>query len=137
QVRPMVFRVTMGDGNGLLVAVGDVCTTQGKARRIEMIEAAVDAFLVTDAQGEFAKQEITAIIIRFIKRTAELKAVEHLRVDALTKQQVKGFVGKKLGRQGQGALGKPQAIKDHPGYGLTRRDLLLGIGYEACIDYFN
>jgi len=28
--------------------------------------------------------------------TAELKAVEHLRINALTKQQIKGFVGKKL-----------------------------------------
>src|SRR4029434_1232127 len=99
----MVFRVTMGDGNGLLGAVGDVCTTQGKARRIEMIEAAVDAFLGTDAQGEFAKQQITAIIISFIKRAAELKAVEHLRVDAFTKQQVQGCGGKKRSRHRESA----------------------------------
>ena len=102
-----------------------------------MIEAAVDAFLVTDGQGEFAKQQITAISICFIKRAAELKAIEHLRVDAFTKQQVEGFVGKKLWRQGQRAIGKPQAIEDHPGHGFARCDLLLCVGDEACIDHLN
>jgi hypothetical protein len=102
-----------------------------------MIEAAVAAFLGTDAQGECAQQELTAITISVIKRAAELKAVEHLRVAAFTQPQVKGFVGKKLGRQGQRAIGKPPAIEDQPGYGFARRDLLLCIGYEACIDQLN
>jgi hypothetical protein len=127
----------MGEGHGLLVAGGDVCTTQGKARRIEMMAAAVDAFLGTDAQGAFAQQPITAIIISCITRAAELKAVAQLRVDACTTQPVQGLVGKKLGRQGQRALGHPHAIEDHPGHGFARCDLLLGLGYEACIDRLN
>ena len=39
QVRPVVFRVAMGDSNGLLVAVGHIVATEGKAGRVEMIEA--------------------------------------------------------------------------------------------------
>jgi len=70
-----------------------------------------------------------------IERAAELKTVEPLGADALTKQQVKGFVGKKLRRQGQGPIGKPQAIEDHPSHRFSWRDLLLAIGHQACINH--
>lgn len=85
----------MGDGNRLFVAVGDVCTPQGKARRIEMIEAAVEAFLVTDAQGECTQQQITAIIISVIKRAAERKAVlcaGQVKTDTKLSNQSKFFI---------------------------------------------
>ena len=70
-----------------------------------------------------------------IERTAKLKAVEHLRVDTFTKQQIEGFIGKKLRRQGQGAIGKSQAIEDHPRHGFAWRDLLLLIGQKACVNH--
>ena len=61
-----------------------------------MVEAHIDVFLATDSQGQFTQQQVTAIGMNLIECTAELKAVEHLRINALTKQQIKGFVGKKL-----------------------------------------
>jgi hypothetical protein len=67
------------------------------------------------------------------ERAAALKPVEHLRVDALMEQPVEGFIGKKLWRQGQGAIGNPQPIEDHPSHGFARRDCLLRIGLEACV----
>src|SRR5437764_13131559 len=43
-------------------------------------------------------------------------------MDAVAKQQIEGFVGKKLWRQGQRPRGKPQPIEDHSGQGLARSD---------------
>ena len=70
-----------------------------------------------------------------VERPAEFKAIEHLRADPFTKQQLKGFVRKKLWGQGQRPIGKPQAIEDHPGHRFTRCDLLLLIRNEACINH--
>jgi len=58
-------------------------------------------------------------------------------MDAVVKQQIEGFVGKKLWRQGQRPRGKPQPIEDHSGQGLARRERLLFIGHEACVDPLN
>ena len=55
QVWSVVFGIAVGDGNGLLVALGDVIATEGKARRVEMIEALGNAFLHTDGEGQFTK----------------------------------------------------------------------------------
>ena len=88
----------MRDGNGVHIAIGRIVVGEGKPGGIEMVEARINAFLVTDGQGQFAKQLVTAISVRLIKRAAELKAVEHLRADALAKQQIERFVGKKLRR---------------------------------------
>jgi hypothetical protein len=43
------------------------------------------------------KQQIRAIRVDLIERPTELETVEHLRTDALMKQQVQGCVGEKLG----------------------------------------
>src|SRR5947208_1930587 len=78
------------------------------------------------AAGIFTEQKITAIRLDLIERTAKFKAVEHLGLDAVMKQQIEGFIGKKLRRQGQGPMGKPQAIENHPGHGFAwDNDLLL------------
>jgi hypothetical protein len=53
------------------------------------------------------------------------------------KQQIEGFVGKKLWRQGQWPIGKPQAIEDHPGHSFAWREHLLFIGYQACVDHLH
>jgi len=73
--------------------------------------------------------------VDLIERATELKAVEHLRPDALTKQQVEGFLGKKLRGQEQGPIGKPQAIEDHPRHGFARCDVLLFIRHEAGVNH--
>src|SRR6266542_6797886 len=100
----------MRERNSLLVALGHIRAGQSKARRVQVIEAQVNTFMGTDGQGNVTKQQITAIGVDLIERATELKAVEHLRPDALTKQQVERFLGKKLRGQGQGPIGKPQAI---------------------------
>jgi hypothetical protein len=124
-------------GNGLLVAVRHVVAAQGKAGGVEMIEARVDAFLDTDGQGELTQQQITAIGGHLLERAAELETVEQVCVDACMKQEIEGCVGKKLRRQGQWPIGKPQAIDDHPGHGFAWRQGFLCIGHEACVDHRN
>jgi len=56
----------------------------------------VDAFVSADGHRHFAKQQVAAIGVHLIEATAELKAVEHLRCDTRTKQQVERGVGKEL-----------------------------------------
>jgi hypothetical protein len=58
-------------------------------------------------------------------------------VDARMQQQVERCVGKKLGRSGYRAIGKPEAIEHHPGHGCARRDLLVAIGHQAGIEPVN
>ena len=96
----MIFRVALGDHNGVLVAVRHIVAGQGKAGGVEMVEALIEAFLPTDGQGQFAKQQVTAIGVDVIEGPAEFKAVEHLSRNPRTKQQIEGLVGKELGRQG-------------------------------------
>jgi hypothetical protein len=60
QVRPVVFGIAMGDVNRLLVTLGYVVTTEGKASRVEMMEALLNAFLDTDSQRQFAEQQVAA-----------------------------------------------------------------------------
>ena len=92
----MIFRVAMGNANGVLIAVGDIVASETKASRVEMIEAQIDAFLPTDRQRQFLKQQSAALGIRFIEGTAKLETVEHRGSDAVAKQESEGFVGKKL-----------------------------------------
>jgi hypothetical protein len=51
----------MGDGNGLLVALGDVVAGERKTRRVEMVKPLINGFLLTHSEGELTKEEITAI----------------------------------------------------------------------------
>jgi hypothetical protein len=131
----MVFGIAVGDANGVLVALRDIVATEGKAGRVEMMEALFDAFLGTDSQSQLAKQQITPIGMDCIECPAKLKAIEHLRSDPGTQQQIEGFVGKKLGSERQRSIGKPQAIEAHPGYSFARGDRFLLIRHEARIDH--
>ena len=56
----------------------------------------IDAFLETDRQGQFAQQQVAAVAVGFVEGTTEFETVEHLCTDPLMKQQIEGFVGKKL-----------------------------------------
>src|SRR5712691_7804041 len=105
----------MRDGNGVCIALGYRVASEGKTCGVEMVEALVDAFVSADGHRHFAQQQVAAIGVHRIEATAELKAVEHLRCDTLTKQQVERGVGKKLWGERQGTIGKPQAVEDHPG----------------------
>src|SRR2546430_17153990 len=107
QVGAMVFGITMGDDDPVLIALGSVLTAERKARRVEMIKALINPFLDTHRKGKLTKEEITPIGGDLIEAAAEFEAVEHVSVDARTKQHVEGFVDKKLGGQRQGAMGKP------------------------------
>jgi hypothetical protein len=63
-----------------------------------MIEAQINAVLSTDRQRQFLKQEVAAIGRGVIQSAAELETVEHRGIDAVPKQQIEGFIGKKLRR---------------------------------------
>jgi hypothetical protein len=127
----------MGDGDGGLVVCRHIRTAQSKARRVERVEARLKACLRTDGQGQVAPQQIPALAIDLIERPAALQAVAQVRVDALTKQQIEGVVSKNLGRSGQGPMGKPQAIEEHPGHGFAWREGLLLIRHQPCVDHLN
>src|SRR5437660_10161307 len=104
----MVFGIAVGDANGVLVALGDIVTTEGKAGRVEMMEALLNAFLGTDSQSQLAQQQITPIGRDFIERPAKLKAIEQPCSNRRTKQQSERFAGKQLGRDRQPPAGRPQ-----------------------------
>ena len=55
-IGPVVFGVAMRDANGLLVALGDRVATEGKAGRVQMMEALRNAFLDTNGRCQFAQQ---------------------------------------------------------------------------------
>jgi len=92
----VVFRVAVGNANGVLITVRYVLASETKAGRVEMIGAQIDTFVRTDRQRQFLKQQVAAIGIGFIEGTAKLETVEHLGIDAFAKQEIEGFVGKKL-----------------------------------------
>ena len=70
-----------------------------------------------------------------LERATELKPIEHLGVNSWAEEEVERFIGKKLRREGQGFIGKAQAIEDHPSDGFTRGEGFLHIGRKACIDH--
>src|SRR5262245_53780672 len=60
QVRTMVFRVAMGDCNGLLVTLGNVVASERETRRVEMGKTLINGFLPTHDKGKLAKEQVTA-----------------------------------------------------------------------------
>src|SRR5215510_7246239 len=82
----------------LLITVREVRTSETKAGRVEMIKTQIDAFVRTDRQRQFLKQQVAAIGMGFIEGAAKLETVEHLGLNAFAKQEIEGFVGKKLRR---------------------------------------
>ena len=48
QIGPMVFGIAIGNGNGLLIALGDIVATEGKAGGVKMMKALRNAFLDTN-----------------------------------------------------------------------------------------
>ena len=131
----MIFGIAVGDVNGLRITLRSIGATQGKTCGIEMVETLVNAFVGTDSEGQFAEEHITAIRMDLIERAPELKPIEHLGVDSSAEEEVERFIGKKLRREGQGFIGKAQAIEDHPSDGFPRCKGFLLIGRKACIDH--
>ena len=82
----MVFGVAIGDRNGVLIALGDIRAAERKTRRVEMVQALINGFLVTHGKGELAKEQITAIGVDLIEGAAEFKAVEHRGFHTGTKE---------------------------------------------------
>ena len=72
----MVFGIAVGDANGVLVALGDRVATEGKAGRVERMEALHNAFLGTNSQSQLAQQQITPIGMDFIECPTKRKAIE-------------------------------------------------------------
>src|SRR6266487_1399138 len=56
QVRAMVFGITMGDDDGVLIAIGSILTAERKACRVEMMKALINAFLDTHRKGQLTKE---------------------------------------------------------------------------------
>src|SRR5262245_51044821 len=131
----MVFGIAGGEVKGVLVALGAVVASEGKAGRVEMRKAVLHAFLGTASQSQRATQPITPIGMDFIERPTELKTREHLGMDTRTQEPRERCVGKKLRRQGQGLIGTPQAIEEHPSPRFAWGDLLLRIRHEARINH--
>jgi hypothetical protein len=131
----MGFGLAVGEVKGALVALGDIVAPEGKAGRVKMREALLNAFLGPDRQSHLATQPITPLGRDCIERPAKLQAIAHRRSDPGTKPPVERFVGKKLGRERQRSLGKPQAIAEHPGHRFARCDLLWRLRNKARVDH--
>src|SRR5215510_5841848 len=118
----MIFGIAVRDMHGVLVARRDIGATEGKAGCVEVMEALRNAFLGTASQRQLAKQQITSIGMDGLERPAKLKAIEHLRSDPRTKQQIERFVGKKLGSERQGAAIPALSHRSYTTYagGLSR-----------------
>ena len=124
----------MGDRNGLRITLGDIRAAERKTRRVEMVEALINGFLLTHGEGDLAQEQITAIGVDLIEGAAEFEAIEHRGFHTGTKEEIEGFVGKELRGQGQWPMGKSSAIEDHPFDGLTGGDRLLFIRCKTSID---
>src|SRR5262245_23880860 len=98
QVGTVILGVAVGDANGVLVALRDILAGERKTGRIKMIEAQINAFVSTDRQRQFLKQQVATIGRGVIQSAAKLETVEHRGLDAWAKQQIEGFMGKKLRR---------------------------------------
>jgi hypothetical protein len=44
----VIFGIAMGDGNGVLIAVGHIVSGEGKTGGVEVVEACIDTFLATN-----------------------------------------------------------------------------------------
>jgi hypothetical protein len=71
----------------------------GKAGRVRMMEALLNAFLDTNGNSQFAKQQVTPIRMDLLERPAQFEAIEHLSLDPFAKQESERSIGKKLGAQ--------------------------------------
>jgi hypothetical protein len=131
----MILGRARGDANGVLVALRASVATAGKAGRVAGMEALRNAFLGTARQSQLAQQEITPRGMDVIERPATLKASAHLRADARTQQQIKRFVGKKLGRERQRAIGTSHAIEDHASHSFAQCALCLLIRHETSLKH--
>ena len=101
------------------------------------MEAAVNAFVGTDGEGQLTQQQITALGMDLIECPAHLEAMEHVRSDPGTTPQIAWFVGKKLGGERSWSLGKPQAMKDHPSHRFAWRNVRLAGGYQARVNHID
>jgi len=57
----MIFRIAVGNANGLLIALRHLVAVEGKTGGIKMMETLVNAFWGTDGQGQCAEEHIAAI----------------------------------------------------------------------------
>jgi hypothetical protein len=124
----------MGDRKGLCIAFGHIRAAERKTRRVEMVKALINGFVLTHGKGALAQEQITAIGIDLIEGATEFEAIEHLGFDTGPKEKIKGLVGKELRGEGQRAIGEPSAIKDHPFDRFPRGEDLLVIRGKPSVD---
>ena len=125
----------MGDGNGLLVTLGNIVARERKTRRIEMVKALINGFLLAHREGHLAKEEITTIGVDLVEGAPEFEAIEHIGFNARTKEQSEGLTCKELWSQGQRPIGKAQAIEDHPFDRFAWGDRLLVVRLETSVNH--
>jgi hypothetical protein len=127
----------MGDEDRGLIALGSVRAAERKARRVTMMNALIPPFVDTHRQGKLTQEKITPRGGDLLEAAAECAAVDHVSVDAWTKQPVEGFVDKKLGGQRQGAMGKPSAVQHPPRHRLARGDRFVVMARQARVNHLN
>ena len=74
----------MGDGNGLPVTLGNIVARERKTRRIEMVKALINSFLLAHREGHLAQEEITTIGVDLVEGAPEFEAIAQnaLRADS-------------------------------------------------------
>src|SRR5262245_65527011 len=96
----MVFGVAMGDRNGLLITLRAILAAERKTRRVEMVKALINGFLLTHGEGDLAKEQITARGVDLVEGAGEFEAIEHRGFHTGTKESIAGFCGNVLRASG-------------------------------------
>lgn len=133
-IRTVIFSLARRDGHGVCIALGPRVAREGTTCGVERVDALVAAFVSADGHRHFAQHQVAALGVPLIEATAERKAVDHLRCDTLTQQQVERGVGKTRWGERHGTMGKPQAVADHPGDRFASGDLFLLMDTQACVE---
>ena len=117
---------------GLLVTLGNVVASE-RERVVEMGKTPINGFVLT-RQGRSRSRAGHCQRYGPHQGATEFEAIEHLGCDVRAKEQIEGRIGKELRAQGQGPIGKAQAIENHPFDRFPWGDRLLVVGLETRVD---
>ena len=97
----------MGDRHGLCIAFGNIRATARTTRRVKMVKALLNGFVLPYGQGDRAQEQITAIGMARIEGATKFAAMEPRGFDTGPQEQLQGLVGKALWGEGSWAIGEP------------------------------
>src|SRR5215470_10649972 len=104
----------MRDGNGVLIAIGDIVPGKGKTRGVEMVEACINAFLATDRQASSLNNR--AQPYRYVSSSVR-PSLKRLNISARTpsrNSRSRGLWAKNCGVKVKGRSEHPKPLRIMP-----------------------